>query len=356
MKSKKPDLAEMYLALVAGPAAYGKAMNQEALRADTLPRELRGERTREILQSWGVVFEDQLPEGHGLSGSSELMQTVILPPGWHKRGDGGGYWTNVLDDLGRKRASYFYKGAFYDRDAFLHLSRRFRAAYTQDDGQRDDPVTPIIEDGGKIIWRGTPVPHQEFKHGEFLDEEGNQTDCPDCGDRYERKVANCNTCGCRAFPTDMAQHQAVEVLKQYYPDWEDPAAYWDVDPVVLPAWESQAPAGERYSIWVGLYRMSSNSGFYRRPEFYDGGHHDTIRAEGVEAAKVKAEALLRERFSSYARVEWRLNLLQEDGETHQVAEGAWEKPQERTMFKDVTGRTFYYDGEVYFNADGFEGY
>ncbi len=34
-------------------------------------------------------------------------------------------WNELVDDKGRVRASFFYKGAFYDRDAFINFNTRY---------------------------------------------------------------------------------------------------------------------------------------------------------------------------------------------------------------------------------------
>lgn len=50
---------------------------------------------------------------------SGLFYEVNPPSGWTKSTDG--YWTSVLDCDGHERISQFYKGAWYDQDAFLNI-------------------------------------------------------------------------------------------------------------------------------------------------------------------------------------------------------------------------------------------
>lgn len=55
-----------------------------------------------------------------LQEADDLFYQVVPPTGWTKETDG--YWTTVKDETGKDRISQFYKGAFYDRSAFLNFS------------------------------------------------------------------------------------------------------------------------------------------------------------------------------------------------------------------------------------------
>lgn len=62
----------------------------------------------QILESWGIKR----------TGSSEgLFCDATLPLGWIKRATENTFWSELIDEKGRKRASIFYKAAYYDRDA-----------------------------------------------------------------------------------------------------------------------------------------------------------------------------------------------------------------------------------------------
>jgi hypothetical protein len=54
-----------------------------------------------------------------LGDADDLFYKVQPPKGWNKSTQG--YWTSVIDVDGKERISQFYKGAFYDRDAFLNI-------------------------------------------------------------------------------------------------------------------------------------------------------------------------------------------------------------------------------------------
>jgi len=55
------------------------------------------------------------------SSQDDLFYRCTPPDGWQK--DTQGYWTSMRDANGVERISMFYKGAFYDRDAFIYFSK-----------------------------------------------------------------------------------------------------------------------------------------------------------------------------------------------------------------------------------------
>ncbi len=67
---------------------------------------------KEQLEDLGFVILDE---------HDDLFFSVQSPKGWTKNTKG--YWTSVKDQDGNERISQFYKGAFYDRDAFLNFSK-----------------------------------------------------------------------------------------------------------------------------------------------------------------------------------------------------------------------------------------
>ena len=46
---------------------------------------------------------------------------ATLPPGWSRQGSDHAMWAHLLDEHGRQRVGIFYKAAFYDRSAHMHL-------------------------------------------------------------------------------------------------------------------------------------------------------------------------------------------------------------------------------------------
>lgn len=60
------------------------------------------------------------------SKGDDLFIGVKLPDGWKKQATEHSMWNNLLDDKGRVRATFFYKAAFYDRDAFVNFQTRYQ--------------------------------------------------------------------------------------------------------------------------------------------------------------------------------------------------------------------------------------
>lgn len=97
------------------------------------------DKTWELLKSWGFKLGKTDP-------NDKMFRTVTLPAGWKRRGSSHSMWSYIDDDKGRERISIFYKAAFYDRESFFNVCRRFRA--TQD---HDRPKELGIDDGE---WHG----------------------------------------------------------------------------------------------------------------------------------------------------------------------------------------------------------
>ena len=112
--------------------------------------------------------------------------------------------TDLLDEHGRKRASIFYKAAFYDRSAHVSLCHRFgvRRKYPED---RNGPLTVYVED----------------QNGEISREITNLRE-PDWKDREESKQLS--------DKIDAAEAELRDWLTAQFPDWLKADAYWDTPP------------------------------------------------------------------------------------------------------------------------------
>lgn len=86
---------------------------QQLVHSDRLPTNLRD--PREDFEAAGFTFGDPDPR-------DPLFMPATLPDGWKREGSDHAMWSYLVDDLGRRRASIFYKAAFYDRDAFMSLN------------------------------------------------------------------------------------------------------------------------------------------------------------------------------------------------------------------------------------------
>jgi hypothetical protein len=134
---------------------------------------------------------------------NDIFRNAMLPEGWSKRPTDHSMWSDLVDDKGRKRAAIFYKAAFYDRAAHIHLERRF---YVKRDYDRDDCETVVafqVVDCGKVVFtteaveapRGEGYDSPEWRHRE----------------KTEQRLAG----------------EATAWVAERYPDWERLDAYWD---------------------------------------------------------------------------------------------------------------------------------
>lgn len=138
-----------------------------------------------------------------LSKHDDLFYNVKLPEGWEIKATSHSMWNEVRDSKGRKRMTFFYKAAFYDRDAFTNFSTRFNLSVDH----IADPNTAFeiweasdfqgtIKDGDVIICQtATVAPGESYPDNQEIKEK-----------LWEEL---------EAF---MAQH---------YPDYKNIHAYWD---------------------------------------------------------------------------------------------------------------------------------
>lgn len=70
---------------------------------------------------WEGLEKLGIKRGDPVEGDS-LFVHAHLPDGWTKRPTDHSMWSELVDEKGIKRASIFYKAAFYDRSAQIHVS------------------------------------------------------------------------------------------------------------------------------------------------------------------------------------------------------------------------------------------
>lgn len=126
------------------------------------------------------------------SKGDDLFMGVKLPEGWKKEATSHSMWNNLVDDMGRIRATFFYKAAFYDRDAFVNFIPRYSRISNYIDGEKIDgqsAKTVTVKDNatGAVIF-------ETEKHTWKNEEE--------------------------------FQQQAKDFLGTNFPDHEDVTAYW----------------------------------------------------------------------------------------------------------------------------------
>ena len=185
---KLEGMLAMAIGMSTGSASEGleAVQNAEQNRARSncrLPKTMNP--SKEAFEGLGFSFED-------IDGDDVLCKAT-LPDGWKLKGDGGGYWTYLIDEKGRQRGSYFYKGAFYDRSGHMNLSQRFHATYDPADPEKwEGPYTVSVKDAdGTII----------FTAGK-------------CDKTYSDEY-------------EELMKQAKDYLRTNYPEWEDSTKYWD---------------------------------------------------------------------------------------------------------------------------------
>lgn len=114
------DMDNYLTAMTPGGIEAQEAAGQQSLVAhkDRLPiigtiRNRGGADIPDERAKWeaaGFVFGDEIPE----QGRRPVFVACTFPPGWRLQATDHSMWSDVIDDAGRKRASVFFKAAFYD--------------------------------------------------------------------------------------------------------------------------------------------------------------------------------------------------------------------------------------------------
>lgn len=185
------DIENFLVAATPGGIEAQEKAGQAALCASAqLPKPTKYHgNTQEQFEKIGIVFGAPV---------DDLFVSVTLPAGWKVQPTNHSMWSDLLDEQGRKRAGIFYKAAFYDRKAHMSLSRRYNVsgylscdengAQTDDDNAKH--YLTAITDGDKVIH---VIGHRERRNYE-------------AGDAHQR--------------------EATVWLRENYPEWEEPTAYW----------------------------------------------------------------------------------------------------------------------------------
>ena len=134
----------------------------------------------------------------------DLFYSVELPKGWSTKSTDHHMWNNLFDNKGRRRADFFYKAAFYDRDAFINFDHRYGFSILPFDNYESDasyeerkfkPWKLFLTDNGKRI--------KELK--EVI---------PTTDEEYYRV-------------NEVLGKIGKTYLEDNYPNWQDINAYWD---------------------------------------------------------------------------------------------------------------------------------
>lgn len=129
----------------------------------------------------------------------DLFLNVILPDGWKIKGTGHSMWNEVFDNKNRKRITFFYKGVFYDRDAFSNFEQRYTYSEMPFDEYKTDAT---YEERQAKEWYGIVY---------------------DCGKEIFKTKGIIN----KGYFDDSLKKQCIEYLNENYPLWGDINAYWN---------------------------------------------------------------------------------------------------------------------------------
>lgn len=163
-----------------GIEAQEAAGQRQFVASETLPKNLMHGTTREQLVALGIVFGDD---------ADDLFVKATLPPGWNKVASDHSMWSYLHDEQGRKRASIFYKAAFYDRSAHICLDVRYYIKNHYDVPSTDQITVSLM----------------------------------DC----DTPIKDFGVAGIRDFKArDTLVEQATAWLAEHYPDHANPMAYW----------------------------------------------------------------------------------------------------------------------------------
>jgi hypothetical protein len=159
-------------------------------KGSMLPERGESETNRTRLEQLGVVFGKEI---------DTLFIAAQLPAGWEIRPTEHSLWSTLHDQGGRIRAKIFYKGAFYDRRAELHMRQRFHvvewyAATPQESEEYSSEVQHcylVTDHDGTALYQSDPYFSRE-----------------DDSREQARSAAQC-------------------WIDERYPDYQNPFAYWD---------------------------------------------------------------------------------------------------------------------------------
>lgn len=192
MKRVKNTESDPHLDWIGGgnPGAIERQESQgqkDLIESAQLPKKLNGYREETAVEQYELMGIKVL----GDSKDDNLFLDVVLPEGWRKQATDHSMWNNLVDDKGRVRAMFFYKAAFYDRDAFIRFKSRYELTtdYSEDNFyayQVKDTAT------NQVLFTTRKVERSEY-HAKGQELEGQ----------------------CREF------------LNTNFPDWKNINAYWD---------------------------------------------------------------------------------------------------------------------------------
>jgi len=199
-RPRKEDGLDLLLRAMATGSSSDAIYQQEAAgqesfaQSETLPTDM-SEDARNALEKSGVKFL-------GIIEDDPIFQYVELPEGWQKKPTSHSMYTDLVDANGKKRASIFYKAAFYDRSARLNIERRFCIQIDYQRLREERIAQARVHDVEEVI---------------FTSQEVSFEDASDPTVKYQLQD----------IAVEEAKEEARKWLEENYPEWEDPSMYWN---------------------------------------------------------------------------------------------------------------------------------
>ena len=159
-------------------------------------KEVNIEYTKQQYEKMGITIVEEY---------DDLFWNVELPAGWEIKATEHSMWNDLLDEKGRIRATFFYKAAFYDRDAFMNFNTRFNLYVGHVVG-----ISSGYEVWEKSDYQGTVKDGEEII---FSTERIAPT-----GDYWkDNNIQN------------RLRKQLEKYMKEHYPNYKDINSYWDIN-------------------------------------------------------------------------------------------------------------------------------
>lgn len=153
------------------------------------------EYTKQQYEKMGIVILEEY---------DSLLYRVQLPEGWKLVPTGHHLWNDIFDDKGRKRISYFYKAAFWDRDAFSNFVCRY--GFT---------IQPFDEYNSDATYE-----ERMFKPWRLY--------VTDNGEKIKLlKEVTVSTKSEYYKLEDELKNIGIQYMNENYPEWKDINAYWN---------------------------------------------------------------------------------------------------------------------------------
>lgn len=167
-----------------GAETVQKAQQIRAKNSCKLPRNMKPNQA--AFEALGFIFTDI---------GDDVLFKATLPEGWSTEEEPGAtiLWEKLIDDKGRVRGKYYYKGSFYNRSGQMNLFSRYHLTdqFTDPDNFNSPTNVVVTDFDGSIIFN----------------------------------AGQCKRCYSKEY--NILVEKAKEYLLSHYPEWKDATKYWD---------------------------------------------------------------------------------------------------------------------------------